>query len=149
MIILFSNCFLQPLVIIEDMKKLEKKVSYGRGRRGQSKKSCIKVKNNVPDDDLDRNLQSKEEETPRLVIFSDGENIEMIHIVGDGIVVQLDSKSVEYSLLVLTASYYVYDLAFPRDFEQILEFIKHYVFKDEDTKKKKTTGFIEFFHKLC
>ena len=130
------------------MKKLEKKVSYGRGRGGQSK-SCIKVKTNVPDCDLEKHLQTKEEETPRIVIFSDGENIEMIHIVGDGMVVQLDSKSMEYSLLVLTASYYVYDLAFPRDFEQFLEFIKHYIFKDEDKKKKKTNGFIEILHKLC
>ena len=134
--------------IVRNLKKLEKKVSYGRGRGGQSK-SCIKVKTNIPDVDLEKHLQSKEEETPRIVIFSDGENIEMIHIVGDGIVVQLDNKSVEYSLLVLTASYYVYDLAFPRDYEQFLEFLKHYIFQEEDIKKKKTTGFIEILHKLC
>ena len=129
------------------MKKLEKKVSYSRGRGGQSK-SCIKVKNNVEDTELEKYLRSKEEETPRLVIFSDGEMIEMINVVGDGIVVEIERKSIEYSLVVLTASYYVFDLAFPREFEQFLEFMKHLIFDDEDKKKKKTAGFIEMFHKL-
>ena len=129
------------------MKKLEKKVSYSRGHGGQSK-SCIKVKNNVEDMELEKYLRSKEEETPRLVIFSDGEMIEMINVVGDGIVVEIERRSIEYSLVVLTASYYVFDLAFPREFEQFLEFMKHLIFDDEDKKKKKTAGFIEMFHKL-
>ena len=89
----------------------------------------------MPDSDLDKSLKNKEEDTPRLVIFIDGEKIEMINVVGDGAVVQIDIKSVEYSLVVFTASYYVYDLAFPREFEQFLEFIKHWVFEDEDRQK--------------
>ena len=133
--------------MIQDVKKLEKKVSYSRGCHGQSK-SCIKVKNNVEDTELEKYLRSKEEETPRLVILSDGEMIEMINVVGDGIVVEIERKSIEYSLVVLTASYYVFDLAFPREFEQFLEFMKHLIFDDEDKKKKKTAGFIEMFHKL-
>ena len=42
----------------------------------------------------------------------------------------------------------MYDLAFPREFEQFLEFIKHWVFEDKERKKKKTSGFIEMLHKL-
>ena len=132
---------------IDNMRKLEKKVSYGRGHGGQSK-SCIEVKKNVADSDIEKYLRSKEEDIPRIVIFSDDENIEMINIVGNGIVVQMDQKSVEYGLVVLTASYYVYDLAFPREFEEFLEFIKHCIFDDEDKKKKNPSGFIEMLHKL-
>ena len=145
--VIFGICIFQDLVKIENMKTLEKKVSYGRGRGGQSK-SCIKVKKNVPNSELEKCLKSRGEDTPRLVIFVDGEKIEMINIVGDGVVVEIDNKSVEYSFVVLTASYYVYDLAFPREFEQFLEFIKHWVFEDEDRKKKKMAGFIEMLHKM-
>ena len=122
------------MVKIDNIKKFEKKVSYDRGRGGQYK-SCIKVKKNVPDSDLEKYLKSKEEDRPQIVIFVDGEKIEMINVVGDGVVVEIDNKSVEYSLVFLTASYYVYDLAFPREFEQVLEFIKHWIFGDEDRKK--------------
>ena len=59
-------------------------MSSGRGRGGQSK-SCIKVKTNVADSDLEKYLKSKQEDTPRLVIFVDGEKIEMINIIGDGV----------------------------------------------------------------
>ena len=40
---------------IEKMRKLEKKVSYGRGRGGQSK-SCMKIKENVQDEDIEKYL---------------------------------------------------------------------------------------------
>ena len=132
---------------IEKVKKLEKKVSYGHGRGGPSK-SCFKIKENVQDEDIEKYLRSKEEETPKIVIFLDTDGVEMIHIVGDGIVVETERKDVEYSLVALAAAYYVFDLAFPRELEQFLEFIKHYIFEDEDKKKKNTSGFIEMPHKV-
>ena len=138
---------LQDVLKLEKIKVLEKKVSYGRGRGGQSK-SCIKIRKNVQDNDLEKTLKSKEEETPKLVFFTDAETIELIHLVGDGEVVVVENKSIEYSLVLLTAAYYVYDLAFPRENEQFLEFIKHCIFEDEDKKKKKTNGFIEMLHKF-
>ena len=45
----------QEIMQIDNMRKLEKKVSYGRGRGGQSK-SCIKVKKNVADSDIEKYL---------------------------------------------------------------------------------------------
>ena len=50
--------------------------------------------------------------------------------------------------VVLAACYYVYDLGLSRKYEQFLEFIKHCIFKDEDKKKEKTTGFIDLLHKM-
>ena len=82
------------------------------------------------------------------MLFLESDSVEIIHIVGDGIVMEIERKDVEYSLVVLTAAYYVFDLAFPREFEQFLEFIKHYILEDEDKKKKKTSGFIEMLHKV-
>ena len=138
---------LQDVVKIENIKKIEKKIGYARGRGGSSK-SCLKVKKNMPDNTIETYLKSKEEETPQLVMFLDEDNIDMICITGDGIVISVERKSVEYSLVVLAACYYVYDLAFPRKYELFLEFIKHCIFKDEDKKKKKTTGFIDLLHKM-
>ena len=96
----------------------------------------MKIKKNVTEKDIEKYLDSKEEDTPKIVIFLDGEKIEMISIIGDGIIVNIESKSLEYSLVVLTACYYVYDLAFPRKYEQFFEFIKHCLFKDEDKKRR-------------
>ena len=98
---------------IEKVKKLEKKVSYGHGHGGPSK-SCFKIKENVQDEDIEKYLQSKEEETPKIVIFLDTNGVEIIHIIGDGIVVETERKDVKYSLVALAAAYYVFDLAFPR-----------------------------------
>ena len=41
--------------------------------------------------------------------------MEIIHIVGDGIVVETERKDVKYSLVALAAAYYVFDPAFPRE----------------------------------
>ena len=38
------------------------------------------------------------------MIFVDGDNIEMVNIIGNGVVVNVERKSIEYSLVVLTAS---------------------------------------------
>ena len=132
---------------IETMNTIQKKIGYGRGCGGQSK-SCVKIKKNVTEKDIEKYLDSKEEDTPKIVIFLDGEKIEMISIIGDGIIVNIKSKSLEYSLVVLTACYYFYDLAFHRKYEQFLEFIKHCIFKDEDKKMKKSSGFIEMLFKM-
>ena len=132
---------------IEKVKKLEKKVSYGCGCGGPSK-SCIKIKENVQDEDIEKYLRSKEEETLKIVLFLDTDGVEIIYIVGDGIVVETERKNVEYSLVALAAAYYVFDLAFPRELEQFLEFIKQYILDDEDKQKKKTSGFIEMLHKV-
>ena len=77
------------MVKIENMKKIEKKVGFSRGRGGTSK-SCVKIKKNIPDKDIEKYLISKEEETPKIIIFADGDNIEMINIIGDGIVVNIE-----------------------------------------------------------
>ena len=119
---------------------MEKKVSYGRGCGGPSE-SCFKIKENVQDEDIEKFLWTKEEETPKIVIFLDTDGVEIIHIVGDGIVVETERKDVEYSLVALAAAYYVFDLAFPRELEQFFEFIKHYILEDEDKKKKKNFRF--------
>ena len=52
------------MVKIENMKKIEKKVGFGHGR-GSTSKSCVKIKNNIPDEDIEKYLVSKEEETPK------------------------------------------------------------------------------------
>ena len=122
----------------EDRKseKIGEKSQLRCGRGGPSK-SCFKIKENIQDEDIEKYLQSKEEETPKIVIFLETDGVEIIHIVGDGIVVETERKDVEYSLVALAAAYYVFDLAFPRELEQFLEFIKHYILEDEDKKKKK------------
>ena len=81
---------------IETMNTIQKKIGYGHGRGGQSK-SCVKIKKNVTEKDIEKYLDSKEEDTLKIVIFLDGEKIEMISIIGDGIIVNIESKSLEYS----------------------------------------------------
>ena len=71
MIIQCLICFLQDLVMIENMKKLENKVSC-RHRHGGQSKIYLNVKKNVPAVDIEKHLQSKEKETRRIVIFLDG-----------------------------------------------------------------------------
>ena len=143
----YINCIFKGIWTVENVKKMEKKIGYGRGRCAQQK-SCLRVKKNIPDKEIEKNLKTKEEDTPRLAVFVDEDDIEIIYLVGNGIVVNIGTKSVAYSLVVLTAAYYVFDLAFPREYEQFLEFIKHYIFMDEDKKKKKTAGFIDMLHQV-
>ena len=56
---------------IENMKKIEKKVGFGHGR-GATLKSCVKIKKNILNKDIEKYLISKEEETPKIIIFADG-----------------------------------------------------------------------------
>ena len=56
---------------IETMNTIQKKIGYGCGRGGKSK-SCVKIKKNVTEKDIEKYLDSKEEDTPKIVIFLDG-----------------------------------------------------------------------------
>ena len=73
------------MVKIENMKKIEKKVGFGHGW-GTTSKSCVKIKKNIPDKDIEKYLISKEEETPKIIRFDypnviDVKNFESLNII--------------------------------------------------------------------
>ena len=59
---------LQDVLKLEKIKVLEKKVSYGRGRGGQSK-SCIKIRKNVQDNDLEKNIEKQRGRNTQISVF--------------------------------------------------------------------------------
>ena len=57
-------------------------------------KTCIYVKEDVQEDDVEKFLTSSEEEQPRIVLFTKERKIEVLNIVGDGIVVNIVESTI-------------------------------------------------------
>ena len=53
---------------IENLKTLQKKIGYVCGHGGASK-SCVKIKKNITEKEIEKYLGSKEEETPKKCII--------------------------------------------------------------------------------
>ena len=111
-------------------------MGFKKGRGGASQ-SCITVYDDVPSKDIERKLQSKAEDYPKLVIFlMDNYNVESINITGDGHTFDVTDMGVPCAVLLLCASYYVFDMAFPRKYNQFLGLIQHKIIGEKYVGKR-------------
>ena len=84
---------------------------------------------------------------PRIIALTTNEKVNLLEIVGDGTIINVSEVDVAYAIILLTCSYYVFDLAYPRRFCQTLGFFQHKVL-DEQYLDTKSSGFINFLQKI-
>lgn len=79
----------------------------------------------------EHHLHSEPKEAPFLLVALDGNgDIITIHIIGDGKDVFGQTENVLDAIVLLIAVYYVFDLSYPRAYDQFLGFIQHWVIGD-------------------
>lgn len=120
------------MVDVMALRYLESFVGFKKGRGGRFK-HCIDVKWEVDDERISAELEkaSDVDDSPKLVIFSNSENVVLISCVGDNQIVNIEGVDVRNSLLILISLYYILDLNFPRGYSQFLGVVQEIVVKDK------------------
>ena len=129
------------------IQHLEKKTAYKAGK-GEKTKPCIKVLQDVPEGDVPKHIESDNNDCPKLTLFMSGDSVEMAALCGDGKTIYL-TKKINRAVLSLLASYYVFDIGYPRRYEQLLAFLQETVVKHSFKPPKgssKTKGYTEMHH---
>ena len=115
---------------------MEKETGYSNGK-GEKTSSFISIFEDIDEKYFDKYTKSHEEEGPRLVMFLNGkEQLEMAVIVTDSCKIYCQAKSILDSIIILLASYYVFNLDYPRKYYQCLGFLQQYVLWDVFTGDK-------------
>ncbi|KAL5011713.1 hypothetical protein ScPMuIL_010264 [Solemya velum] len=98
---------------------VEEQTRIDRGR-GKKTESVIQVKEDVPDDEVEKELRCGKLAPPRLVIFKSEGCIKGQYVVADGTYINVNSCSEKAGVLLLVAVYYILDLEYPRVYSQLL-----------------------------
>ena len=122
--------------MLNKVKALEKDIGFKKGRGGPSQ-SCLMILDDVPNKELDKKLKTHAEEYPKLAVFvMDKRKIEMIRIIGDGEVIEVNDTGIAGAILLLCITYHVFELNFPRKYNQLLGYIQHQVLKEKYLGKR-------------
>eukprot|EP00105_Crassostrea_gigas_P039153 XP_019923301.1 PREDICTED: uncharacterized protein LOC105329498 [Crassostrea gigas] len=129
---------------LDILQALEDLVSKKKGK-GQKSKSCIKVVKNVLslENIPKKHLDSEKESPPSLIVFKNEDEVLVIYIVADGCQILDTTRCIRTAVMLLIASYYVFDLDYPAIYGQFLGFLQHWVVGDIFTQNK-CTNWINF-----
>ncbi|KAK3085365.1 hypothetical protein FSP39_002173 [Pinctada imbricata] len=126
---------------------LEKETKYDKGK-GEKSSSFLSVHDDIDEKDIDKFTKSGEEEAPKLILFFKGEDtLEMSVIATDTCRIFCQADTVPDAVMMLLASYYVFDLDYPRKYTQCLGFLQQVVIGDAYTGIK-STKFKHFMKKF-
>lgn len=122
-------------------RHLEKEVGFTKGRGGKYKHS-IDVKFEVSDDKIDGILEKNtaQDDSPKLLVFSNSDNISLITIVADGHNITVDGTDIVHGIIILLGTYYIANLQYPRCYSQFLGLIQEVGLKEE-YKGTTSTGY--------
>ena len=75
----------------------------------------------VPDEDIKKEVQSQRKEPPKLVVFTDHHRLKSSFVVADGVTImsKMGSTATD-AILLLIAVYYLFDLEYPKTYSQLL-----------------------------
>lgn len=90
-----------------------------------------------------KHLDSEEESPPSLIVFKNEYEVLVIYIVADGCQMLDTTRCIRTAVMLLIASYYVFDLDYPAIYGQFLGFLQHWVVGDIFTQNK-CTNWITF-----
>ena len=117
---------------------IEKEIGFRKGRGGKYK-NIVQALWDVEDERIEEKCKTEENEAPKLLVFIKNEDISMTCIVGDILQLNLNSCDVINGLVHVLASYYVFDIAYPRCYSQnpglMQELVMNEKFKAATTNK--------------
>ncbi|GIX89574.1 hypothetical protein CEXT_52902 [Caerostris extrusa] len=132
--------FLQKVQILRFM---EDQIAFSKGRNS-SIKSVVVHKINIPEREMLQQVQSNENSSPLLFIFSDGVELQKAFIAGDKTIIHTNTTDLGEALIILIATYYTFSMDYPKSFSQILGLLQTYVVGEsyESIKSNRYTAFV-------
>ena len=126
------------MVELEGLEKIESKVRFTREKLHR----ICRKRDGVLIQDMEKALKTKEEATPILVVLTNNnKEISNLYLAGNSIHVTFEEVELSYAVLVLIMAYYVFELAYPREFCQLLGFIQQLILGDVYNGNK-SSGFL-------
>ena len=113
---------------------IEHNTAFRKGK-GVKTKSIIRSYDSISTD-FNKYLEMPRNDGPQLVVFTAHGQFEMATVVLDGTRIECQACDVVQAFLILLACYFVFDIAYPRSYSQILGFFEQYVFNQVFTGKK-------------
>lgn len=81
--------------------------------------------------DQDKDLNSVEKSPPHIIVTVENNSLEHVYIIGDGCTIPCEvGDDVCDAIILLLGTYYIFDLAYPRIYSQMLGFLQQYVLND-------------------
>ena len=99
--------------VLSIIQFLEKATAFTRGK-GQKTQSVLKLLEDIPEVEIERKTASKAEEAPKLVIMLKEGSFETALIKCDTSLIYTRASNVGEALVVLLATYYCFQLSYPR-----------------------------------
>ncbi|GBM22903.1 hypothetical protein AVEN_202159-1 [Araneus ventricosus] len=136
-----NTSFLQKVQIL---RFIEDQIAFSRGKSSFFK-SIIVHKINIPEHEMLQQVQSIENSSPLLYIFSDGVQLQKALVAGDKTVIHTNTTDLNEALIILIATYYTFSIEYPKSFSQILGLLQTYVVGEsyEGTKSNRYSAFVK------
>lgn len=117
------------------IRYIEKEISFKRGKGLKSRSILVCSET----DDEDSEYKNVEKSPPRLFLFVKNNELEHACITADGCTIPCESgDDFNDALILLLATYYTFDLSYPRIYSQILGILQQYVLNDPYNLEKST-----------
>jgi len=135
--------------MLDVIQYIEHETALVKGR-GAKTKSIVQVHYDVGDKDIDSRCGSPEGQGPQLHVFVKDGHFDVAVIVADTIIINTQAMDIVQALLLLLATYFVFDLFYPRPYCQILGFLQQQVLDQlySGLKSQNFTSFVSRFPKV-
>lgn len=133
--------------MIDVIHYIVKQTRFSKGKV-QKTMSIIDVLKDKADDSTEQHLTNPKGQGPQLRIFVKGSTFDFAAIVCDGTHIEPQAADSVNAILLLLATYYVFDVQYPRPYSQILGFLQQYVLDDLYTGLK-CANFLHFVSRLA
>ena len=78
-----------------------------------------------------KKMEEESDEFPRLVLYFTGSQFAHAVVVADGIQIDTQANDIGFSVLVLIASYYVFNIKYPTCWQHFLGLLQHIIVQEK------------------
>lgn len=114
-------CVQGELAMLDVMLFIERETAFVKGKR-QKTASVVEVKHDVADMQVDDHLKSPPGQSPQLQVFVKDGHFDFAAVELDGGNIECQAADVVQAMLLLLATYFAFDLVYPKPYSQILAF---------------------------
>ncbi|XP_070574004.1 uncharacterized protein [Ptychodera flava] len=142
-----------PLRMLAVILYMEKRIKMKHGGKASSSAlskaaSIITLVEDVADEDINTALKSRECEAPHIMVFTAAGELSGLYIIGDTVHITVEkNEGIMSAVLKLMASYYIFDLSYPKSHAMILGLLQSFVM-EEAFKQKTSQGYKVLFKEV-
>ena len=144
---LFLCLFVQEMMSVLAVLFLESQVGLNVRGGSRTYEHCLSLNPWKPNHHETFGIEVAIGQAPKLFVSVEDRSVKSLTMVGDGLTMQLEHCEVSRACVTLLASYYVFDIEYPRPYSQFLGFVQEAVL-GVPYPGTKSAGYVDFKAKL-